>query len=40
MVKMFFSGITPKILTFEYYAKNKTYSEVNFIGVCAKFGQN
>ena len=31
MVKMGFSGITPKILTFEYYAKNKTYSEVNFI---------
>ena len=30
---MFFSGITPKILTFEYYAKNKTYSEVNFICV-------
>ena len=28
---MFFSEITPKILTFEYYAKNKTYSEVNFI---------
>ena len=30
---MGFSGITPKILTFEYYAKNKTYSEVNFICV-------
>jgi len=30
---MFFSGITPKILTFEYYAKNETYSEVNFICV-------
>ena len=30
---MFSSGITPKILTFEYYAKNKTYSEVNFICV-------
>ena len=30
---MFFSGITPKILTFVYYAKNKTYSEVNFICV-------
>ena len=29
--KMGFSGITPKILTFEYYAKNKNYSEVNFI---------
>ena len=28
---MFFSGITPKILTFQYYAKNKTYPEVNFI---------
>ena len=28
---MGFSGITSKILTFEYYAKNKTYSEVNFI---------
>ena len=27
---MSFSGITPKILTFEYYVKNKTYSEVNF----------
>ena len=27
------SGITPKILTFEYYAKNKTYSELNFICV-------
>ena len=25
--------MTPKILTFEYYAKNKTYSEVNFICV-------
>ena len=25
----FFSEITPKILTFEYYAKNKTYSELN-----------
>ena len=31
--KWVFSGITPKILTFEYYAKNKTYSEVNFICV-------
>ena len=31
---MFFSGMTPKILTFEYYAKKKTYSEVNFICVC------
>ena len=31
---MSFSGITPKILTFEYYAKNKTYSVVNFICVC------
>ena len=30
---MSFSGITPKILTFEYYAKNKNYSEVNFICV-------
>ena len=30
---MSFSGITKKILTFEYYAKNKTYSEVNFICV-------
>ena len=30
---MGFSEITPKILTFEYYAKNKTYSEVNFIHV-------
>ena len=30
---MGFSGITPKILTFEYYAKNKTYSEVKFICV-------
>ena len=29
----FFSVITPKILPFEYYAKNKTYSEVNFIRV-------
>ena len=29
--KMRFSGITPKILTFEYYTKNKTYSEMNFI---------
>ena len=28
---MGFSGITPKILTFEYYATKKTYSEVNFI---------
>ena len=34
MVKMFFfSWITPKILTFEYSAKNNTYSEVNFICV-------
>ena len=31
--EMSFCGITPKILTFEYYAKNKTYSEVNFICV-------
>ena len=31
--EMSFSGKTPKILTFEYYAKNKTYSEVNFICV-------
>ena len=31
--KMNFSGINPKILIFEYYAKNKTYSEVNFICV-------
>ena len=30
---MLVSRITPKILTFEYYAKNKTYSEVNFICV-------
>ena len=30
---MGFSGITPKILTFEYYAKNTIYSEVNFICV-------
>ena len=30
---MGFSGITLKILTFEYYAKNKTYSDVNFICV-------
>ena len=30
---MCFSGITPKLLTFEYYVKNKTYSEVNFICV-------
>ena len=30
---MSFSGITPKILTIEYYAKNKTFSEVNFICV-------
>ena len=30
---MGFSGKTTKILTFEYYAKNKTYSEVNFICV-------
>ena len=30
---MIFSGITAKLLTFEYYAKNKTYSEVNFICV-------
>ena len=30
---MSFSGITPKILTFEYYAKNNTYAEVNFISV-------
>ena len=32
---MGFSRITPKILTFVYYmyAKNKTYSEVNFICV-------
>ena len=29
---MSFSG-TPKIMTFEYYAMNKTYSEVNFIFV-------
>ena len=35
---MFFSGITPKILTFEYYAKNETYSEVNFICVYRKTG--
>ena len=28
-----FSGITPKILTSEYYAKNKTYSKVNLICV-------
>ena len=33
MVKNEISGIIPKILTFEYYAKNKTYSVVNFIGV-------
>ena len=33
MVKNEFFLITPKILTFEYYAKNKTYSEVNFICV-------
>ena len=33
MVKNGFSGITPKILTFECYAKNKTYSEVHFICV-------
>ena len=31
---MSFSGITPKILTFEYYTKNKTYSVVNCICVC------
>ena len=31
--KISFSWITPKILTFEYYAKNQTYSEVNFICV-------
>ena len=31
--KMGFYGITPKILTCEYYAKNKTYSEVNSICV-------
>ena len=37
--KMSFSWITPKILTFEYYAKNKTYSEV-ILYVCTKFGQN
>ena len=30
---MGFYGITPKILTFEYYAKNITYSEVNFVCV-------
>ena len=30
---MSFSGITTKILTFEYYAKNKNFSEVNFIYV-------
>ena len=30
---LLFSGITPKILTFEYHAKNKTYTEVNFICV-------
>ena len=29
-----FSRITPKILTFVYYANNKTYSELNFIFVC------
>ena len=29
--KMSFSGITTKILTFEYYVKKKTYSEVNFL---------
>ena len=31
--KIGFTGITPNILTFEYYAKNKTNSEVNFISV-------
>ena len=31
--KISFSWITPKILTFEYYAKNKTYWVVNFICV-------
>ena len=30
---MSFSSITPKILIFEYYAKNKTFSELNFICV-------
>ena len=30
---MSFSSITPKILIFEYYAKNKTCSEFNFICV-------
>ena len=40
MVKNELSGITPKILTFEYYAKNKTYSEGNFIYESTKFGQN
>ena len=29
--KVCFIWITPEILTFEYYTKNKTYSEVNFI---------
>ena len=27
-------------MTFEYYAKNKTYLKANFIYVCTKFGQN
>ena len=31
--KWFFSGITPKVLTFQYYARNKTYPEVNVICV-------
>ena len=31
--KISFSRIPPKILTFDYYSKNKTYSEVNFICV-------
>ena len=31
--KLVFSGISPKILTFEWYTKNKTCSEVNFIWV-------
>ena len=34
MKKISFSWITPKILTFEFYVKNKTYSEVNFTFLC------
>ena len=35
-----FSGLTPKILTFEYHAKEKKLIERWILYVCSKFGQN